>query len=172
MENAPNDANASFLARIGLFLARFCLSAWIGAATLFVIVGVTEVTRGNFDSTTKDVLVAVRFPAFYACGATLVSLGLFGAWIAGNSELFPGKRRISALVLLVLVLSIMAVDYFSIYLPLVQMVTPPGQPRAARFVAHHSASKWINLFGLILCFIATALVNWPTTPSRCTERLR
>ena len=167
---APNDANVSFLTRIGLFLARFCLSAWIGAATLFVIVGVREVTRANFDSTTKDVLVAVRFPAFYVCGATLVSLGLLGTWFAGNSALFPRNRRISTLVLLVIVLFVMALDYFSIYLPLVQMVTPPGQPKPARFVAYHSASKWINLIGLIFCFVATALVNWPTNPPRCFER--
>ena len=167
---APSVIDAPFLARIGLFLARFCLSAWIGAATLFVIVGVTEVTRGNFDSTTKDVLVAVRFPAFYVCGATLVALGLLGAWVAGNSEIFPWKRRISTLVLLAIVLSAMAMDYFTIYLPLLQMVTPPGQPKPARFVAYHSASKWINLIGLILCFIATALVNWPTNPVRRIER--
>ncbi len=166
----PNDADASFLAQIGLFLARFCLSAWIGAATLFVIVGVREVTRANFDSTTKDVLVAVRFPAFYVCGATLVSLGLLGTLLADNSALFPKYRRTSTLVLLVIVLSVMAVDYFSIYLPLVQMVTPPGQPKPARFVVYHTASKWINLVGLIFCFIATALVNWPTNPPRCIER--
>ena len=108
MGNAPNDVDVPFLARFGLFLARFCLSAWIGAATLFVIVGVTEVTRGNFNSTTKDILVAVRFPAFYVCGVTLVSLGFYGTWFAGNSALFPRNRRISTFVLLVIVLSLMA----------------------------------------------------------------
>lgn len=166
---ASNDVDAPFVARIGLFLARFCLSAWIGAATLFVIVGVTEVTRANFDSRTKDVLVAVRFPAFYVCGATLVSLGLIGTWFAGNSALFPRNRRISTLVLLVIVLTVMAVDYFSIYQPLLQMVTPPGQSKPAQFVTYHSASKWINLTGLIFCFMATALVNWPTNPPRRVE---
>ncbi len=165
-----NDVAAPFLARLGLFLARFCLSSWIGAATLFVIVGVTEVTRGNFDAKTKDVLVALRFPAFYLCGVTLVSLGLLGAWVAGNSDLFPRKRRISTLFLLVIVLAIMAVDYVSVYQPLLQMVTPPGQPKSAQFVTYHSASKWINLTGLVICLIAAVLVNWPANPLRRIEQ--
>ena len=169
MGNAPNDVDVPFPARFGLFLVRFCLSAWIGAATLFVIVGVTEVTRGNFDSKTKDVLVAIRFPAFYVCGATLVSLGLIGAWFAGNSAIFSRYRRITTFVLLVIVLLIMAVDYFLIYQPLLQMVTPPGQPKTARFVTYHTASKWINLIGLTVCFIATSLVNWPTSPPNGIE---
>ena len=164
MGNASNDVIAPFVSRVGLLFARFCLSAWVGAATLFVIVGVTEVTRGNFDLKTKDILVALRFPAFYVCGMTLVSLGLLGTWFAGNSDSFSRKRRIITLVLLVIVLSVMAVDYFSIYQPLVQMVTPPGQPKTTRFVTYHLASKWINLFGLIVCFIASVLVNWPTNP--------
>ncbi|MEI8018778.1 MAG: hypothetical protein WCH39_11315 [Schlesneria sp.] len=165
-----NDSNTSFLARLGLFLARFCLSAWIGAASLFVIVGVTEVTRGNFDLKTKDVLVALRFPAFYLCGVTLVSLGLLGAWVAGNSDLFPRKRRITTLVLLAIVLAVIAVDYATIYLPLLQMVTPPGQPKSDRFVTYHTASKWINLTGLVFCMIAAVLVNWPASPPRRIER--
>ena len=172
MGNAPNDVDVPFLARFGLFLARFCLSAWIGAATLFVIVGVTEVTRGNFNSTTKDILVAVRFPAFYVCGVTLVSLGFYGTWFAGNSALFPRNRRISTFVLLVIVLSLMAVDYISIYQPLVQMVTPPGQTKPAQFVAYHSASKWINLIGLIFCSMATVLVNWPPNQTQATTTRR
>jgi hypothetical protein len=170
MGTSPNDVDFPLVARVGLFLARFCLSAWIGAATLFVIVGVTEVTRGQFDLKTKDVLVAIRFPAFYTCGVTLVTLGVLGTWVAGNSTVFTRKRRISTLVLLVIVLSSMAVDYFSIYQPLLQMVTPPGQPKTSRFVTYHSASKWINLMGLFVCLIATVLVNWPAYPTRDNER--
>lgn len=73
----------------GLFTARISTAAWIGAALLFVVVGVMEVTRGGFDSPTKDRLVAVRFPAFYACGGILVALGWIGTWIAGDSTSFP-----------------------------------------------------------------------------------
>lgn len=166
MEISAAERSCGIGSRLGLLLARLSTSAWIGAATLFVVVGVTEVTRTGFDSATKDTLVAVRFPAFYACGGTLVSLGWIGAWMAGNSNSFPKSRRISALVLLALILMLMTVDYFWIYQPLLTMVTPPGQAKPAEFGSYHNASKWINLGGLILCLIAATLLNWPSTSVR------
>ena len=169
MALTSDEIPTRFLPRMGLFLARFSTSAWIGAATLFVVVGVTEVTRGGFDSTTKDLLVTVRFPAFYVCGAVLVGVGWLGVWIAGNSALLPANRRIGALVLLSVVLAVMAVDYVWIYLPLLQMVTPPGQAKPGHFRNYHEASKWINLVGLFLCLIASSIVNWPATSSRERE---
>ena len=150
--------------RFCLFVARFCSSAWIGAATLFVIVGVTEVTRAGFDSTTKDILVAVRFPAFYCFGSLLVGLATLGCWLAGNSAQFSKTRRIGSLVFLALVLALIAIDYFWIYRPLLGMVSPPGRPKPELFIRYHEASKWINLVGLTLCLIASTLLNWPAKP--------
>ncbi len=161
MLQSTDVVHGQFLPKMGLFLARFCPAAWIGAASLFVIVGVTEVTRAGFDSATKDVLVAVRFPAFYSFGAVMVSLGWFGAWLAGNSVAFSFRRRMYVLVLLALVLAMMAVDYVWIYDRLLQMVTPAGQPKPAVFVKYHEASKWINLAGLAICLIASVIANWP-----------
>ena len=129
----------------------------------------STLARGGFDSTTKDLLVTVRFPAFYVCGAVLVGVGWLGVWIAGNSALLPANRRIGALVLLSVVLAVMAVDYVWIYLPLLQMVTPPGQAKPGHFRNYHEASKWINLVGLFLCLIASSIVNWPATSSRERE---
>ena len=83
MALTSDEIPTRFLPRMGLFLARFSTSAWIGAATLFVVVGVTEVTRGGFDSTTKDLLVTVRFPAFYVCGTGLVGVGWLYTTVAG-----------------------------------------------------------------------------------------
>jgi hypothetical protein len=147
--------------RAGLFLARFCVSAWIGAASLFVVVGVIEVTRGGFDSATKDALVALRFPAFYVFGVTLVSLTLLGTWLAGNTPTFKFNRRALAITSLIVVLVLMAVDYFWIFQPLLQMVTPPGATKPVTFVGYHEASKWINLVELFFCLLAAIVVNWP-----------
>ena len=166
MVSGTEEAGTGFAARLGLFLARFCTSAWIGAASLFVIVGIMEVTRAGFDSTTKDVLVSIRFPAFYVCGAVLMTLAGAGAFLAGNSNSFPRSRRISSLILLGLVLAIMAIDYVWIYQPLLKIVTPPGQTKPATFARYHDASKWINLTGLTLCLIVATLVNWPAAPSK------
>jgi hypothetical protein len=166
---ASNETRVGYRPRIGLFLARFCTSAWIGAATLFVIVGVKEVTRAGFDSATKDALVAVRFPAYYVCGAVLICVGWLGTWVASHSANFPKLRRISSLLLLSLVLSLMFADYIWIYQPLLQMVTPPGQAKPASFMTLHEASKWMNLVELMLCLVAATLLNWPVVQSQIQE---
>ena len=165
MGNVPEENQLQFQQRTGLFLARFCTSAWIGAASLFVVVGVIEVTRGGFDSTTKDALVAIRFPAFYAFGTILGISAWIGAWFAGNTTSLTRGRRRSVIGLLTMVLVLMAVDYFWIYQPLLQMVTPPGQTKPSSFAGYHEASKWINLAGLMLCFFACLLINWPSSTS-------
>ena len=166
MGNYPDSIPISLLQRFGLFLARSCISAWVGAAALFVVVGIIEVTRGGFDSATKDSLVVLRFPAFYVFGVALVSIGWIGTWLAGSSSDLSGKCRIGAITVLSLILALMIVDYFWIYLPLAQMVTPPGQSKPANFVQYHQASKWINLVGLKLCFVAIGLLNWPVNAVR------
>ena len=161
MGNYPDSIPISLLQRFGLFLARSCISAWVGAASLFVVVGIIEVTQGGFDSATKDSLVVLRFPAYYVFGVALVSTGWIGTCLAGSSSEFSGKYRIGVIAVLSLVLACMIVDYIWIYLPLAQMVTPPGQSKPAIFVQYHQASKWINLVGLKLCLIAIGLLNWP-----------
>ncbi len=149
-----------------LFVARFCSSAWLGAATLFVIVGIREVTRGGFDAATKDTLVALRFPAYYLMGAILVG----AAWLAtcltaGHAELTNGRRAV-ANVTLVAVLAVMAADYVWIYQPLLDMVSPPGHDKPASFAAYHEASKYVNLLGLTLCLVASVVLNWPCSAPR------
>lgn len=156
-----DEAHSTFSGRLGLFLARFCISAWIGAATLFVVVGVNEVTQSGFDSATKDTLVAIRFPAFYVFGVALVSIGWIGTLLARNSQALSDRCQTVSLILLSIVLVLIAVDYIWIYQPLLEMVTPPGQVKAASFGTYHQASKWINLAGLSLCLITAVLLNWP-----------
>lgn len=147
--------------RAALFVARFCTSAWIGAATLYVIVGILEVTRGGFDTATKDTLVGIRFPPFYLAGAILVTLAWIGACAAELHPDLPHRRRAFAILALLAVLALMAVDYFWIYSPLAAMVTPPGQTKPASFKAYHEASKYINLLGLIFTWVAAVALNWP-----------
>ena len=150
------------IARLGLFLARFCTAAWIGAATLFVIVGIREVTFEGFDMRTRDMLVAVRFPAFYACGSLLVCVAWLGTVVARSSGLIAKRQATIALGLLSGVLLLMALDYLWIFQPLLKLVNPPGTAKTNAFVQYHQASKWINLAGLTLSIAAAACVSWPS----------
>lgn len=153
------------MSRVALFLARFCSSAWIGAATLFVIVGVLEVTRGGFDSTTKDVLVGIRFPPFYTSATILVTLAWGGACLAEYHPELTTRRRAIAILSLLIVLGLLSIDYNWIYLPLSAMVNPPGQAKPMNFVKLHEASKYINLAGLAFSWIAAFALNLPSKPA-------
>jgi hypothetical protein len=138
------------MAKVLIGTARFALSAWVGAAVLFVVVGIQEVRSSEFDSIHRDLLVGLRFPPYYAFGFALMSL----AWLALTAGLFAprqNRRRLlcfSALVLFVLAL--MAADYVWVYSPLVEMITPPGKSRPAEFVSYHNISKWLNFASISL----------------------
>lgn len=125
--------------------ARFATSAWVGAATLFVITAVMEVTEPRLESTVRDILVTVRFPAFYAAGAALLGT----AWLAT----LVARRWFSAL-LLTIALGLMAGDYVAVYQPLLQLVTPPGKPRTEAFQTYHRWSEGLNGTGLLLSLTA------------------
>jgi hypothetical protein len=149
------------MSRTALLLARFCSAAWMGAATLFVIVGVLEVTRTGFDSNTKDILVSIRFPAFYQMGLTLLFVAWAGACVADfHPELAP-RRRAFAILSLLFALALMFVDYRWVYGPLLSMVSPPGQSKPAAFATYHQLSKYINFAGLACTLIATISLNLP-----------
>jgi len=144
------------MTRAALLTARFLLSAWFGAAALFVIIGVREIRFPGFDSAVRDQLVLLRFPAFYVCGfATLacamLSLVLVLCW---------GLRRPatwSATALTAISLGLMTYDYPCVYLPLAHMVTPPGQVRPSGFQRLHRWSELVN--GVELgCVLAAALM--------------
>lgn len=158
------------MARAALFIARFCSSAWLGAATLFVIVGVLEVTRGGLDSTTRDILVGLRFPPFYATGAILVSLAWIGTCVAEFHPELPQRRRAFAILSLLAVLALMTIDYIWIYSPLSAMVNPPGQARPSAFVGYHEASKYINFAGMFFTLVAATALNCPSPVSSGTAR--
>lgn len=137
---------------MGIAIARFCVAAWIGAAVLFVIVGVREVIVPDFTSEVKDRLVTLRFPAYYVAGAVLVGLSFVATVLATTQRPTWGLRL--ALGMLLLAGGIMAADYVWIYSPLAAMVTPPGQPRTEAFVTLHHWSMRINTLHLAACLIA------------------
>ena len=149
------------MTRLSLAIARFCIAAWIGAAVLFVIVGVREVTVPEFTSEVKDQLVTLRFPAYYITGATLVGLAL-AASVASSAIRTTWGWRI-ALAMLLLAGGLMAADYVWIYSPLAAMVTPPGQARTMAFVTLHHWSMRINTAHLVACLIA-AVALFVTEP--------
>ncbi|MEW4530736.1 hypothetical protein [Maioricimonas sp. JC845] len=143
-----------------LMVSRFCLSAWVGAAALFVVNGIRQVTSPELDSYTKDLLISLRFDPYYVFGFSLVGAGLVLGLIA--SPLFSRARTILFTLLLIASLVLMGIDYVRVYRPLLEMITPPGQARPAGFRDLHHMSELINTIHVGLAFVAALTFSWPS----------
>ena len=146
--------------KLCLTIARFALSAWIGAAALFVVTSVREATFPAFDSLIKNQLAALRFPSYYLFGFVLVGLsfvcgtiGLRRATSRWRWSLFVGTSGVALLL--------MVFDYIAIFQPLYASVTRPDGVRDHRFMELHRASTRINFADVSLCSVAAILACWP-----------
>jgi len=144
---------------------RFSLCAWVGAATLFVVTGVREVTMTDFDAVTKNVLAATRFPAYYAFGFTLVVVSASSALglILINKE--ARRRKIAVLSLSVFSLVVMYLDHQFIYQPLEIMMLEPEGRMDPEFFTYHQWSKYINCISVGACLIASFVSACPARSS-------
>ena len=143
-----------------LAVSRFAICAWVGAATLFVITAIGEVTSPDFTSVTKNALALLRFPTYYTFGFVSVSVALVSGVIASRGK-SAGRRRLKACVaILVVVLLVMIADYFAVYRPLAVMIATPDA-RPASFQIYHKASMYINAVHVGLSGLAAFLVCWP-----------
>ena len=140
---------------------RFSLCAWVGAATLFVVTGVREVTMSEFDAATKNILAATRFPAYYAFGFTLVAVAAISALglILADNEM--RRRKIVVLALSVFSLVVMVLDHQFIYLPLEVMMLEPEGRLDPEFFTYHQWSKYINCVSVGACLIASFVSACP-----------
>ncbi|MBX3442872.1 MAG: hypothetical protein KF774_10735 [Planctomyces sp.] len=145
-----------------LCAARLLTAGWVGAAALFVVNGVLEVTSPQFDSLVRDQLVLIRFPAYYLFGFVMVLGGLLATACAGR--ILPGRRRVIGLVLLTLALALMIYDWLRIYSPLQALLSPPGQPRTPDFRVLHVWSEVVNTIDVTLALAAAVVLCWPTRP--------
>lgn len=149
------------MTRVLLMIVRFALSAWVGAATLFVVSAIRQVTSDQFDTVTKGQLALLRFPPFYLFGFVLTGLGalpLAGLWATGR--LPCGRWKLAALASLTAV-AVMAYDYTSIYRPLVTSMGAPNYVETPEFLRLHDLSEAVNTAQLSLVLLAALLVNWP-----------
>lgn len=150
-----------------LMLARFCLSAWVGAAALFVVNGVQQATEPEFDSTVKARLALLRFPTYYVFGFVLVGLSLICLAMLWRSNLMARGRQALATLLVAGSLGVMAYDYAQVYSPMARMITPPEQARPAEFHTLHQQSELVNSVHVGLCLAAALLVSWPRGDRNC-----
>lgn len=149
------------LSQFGLSVSQFSLAAWIGAASLFVIITVAQIKTGKMTSDVLDQLSLIKFPIYYKFGFTLIIASLIGSILAFAGKTISGVRAAACVGLIALAAILMTVDVYTIYGPLEKMIDPPGQARTAEFQSYHEASKNINTLGLVICLVAEIGLLWP-----------
>ena len=141
-----------------LALLRFSLCAWVGAATLFVITGIREVTSPEIAPATKNLLASIRFPAYYAIGFTLVVLAAVCA-VPLRGKVRPASRGTSIVALLAVVLLLMVGDYVFVFQPLLDLMELPDARDKPEFTLYHNWSKYVNFASVGLCLVTAVLVS-------------
>ena len=145
------------MTRLLWILLRFSLCAWIGAATLFVVTGIQEVTSDLFEPITKNQLAALRFPAYYLFGFALVGTGTLAAGLLSVQRSASQKRLRIVLTLCLTTMAIMLVDRVWIYSPLEELMSRSDARNLPEFATYHTWSKWINFASLSTCLLAAIM---------------
>jgi hypothetical protein len=145
------------MTRLLWIVLRFSLCAWIGAATLFVVTGIREVTSDLFEPVMKNQLAELRFPSYYLFGFTLVGAGTLAAGLLSMRRQASQKRLRIVLTICLATLAIMLIDYLWIYSPLAALMSEPNARSMPEFEAYHTWSKWINVASLSACLLAAVI---------------
>lgn len=148
-------------ARVATTLLRFVLAAWIGAAVLYVITSVAEQTSEHFDSRTRDQLAALRFPLYYAFGFVMHAVALVCSLIVVASAKAFRFRFLVVTGFIVASLAGITLDYFYVFQPLLDLITPAGQARTQEFVRLHNLSRSANQAHIMAMMVAGIIATWP-----------
>ena len=148
-----------------LTASRLAISFWVGAALIFVVTSIQEVSSDEINSEIRSILAAMRFPTYYLFGFFLVGFSFLTGSFLKNYDRIRKIRWWFYMGLLSIVLIVMVVDYIWIFRPLLEMVILTEQARSAKFRTYHELTKYINLFNLLLCLVAAGLINLPVKKS-------
>ena len=142
-----------------MMLLRFLVTFWCGAATLYVLTSVREVTSDQLSAEAKNVLPLLRFPLYYGFGFVCVTVSCLLVAIIPVTRLLGRMRRRLMLMALIAVLVAMIGDFFFVYRPLHAMLSE-GADDAERFARYHDLSKWINAAEMLVCYSCAVVLCW------------
>lgn len=160
-----------FVASAAVTTMRMSLALWVGGAALFVITSVAEQTNPEFGSIIRDQLATIRFPLYYVFGGILLATAIFTGGVAVTTTSGCLRKRITAaLAFTILSAGCAAGDYFWVYRPLQQLITPPGQARSQEFVTLHERSRHANELHITLALVAAVLSVIPPRNVICSQQ--
>ena len=88
----------------------------------------------------------------------------------GRTELSRQPWLIAAFLLTLVSTGIAVADYKSVYLPLQELITPPGQARTQAFISLHNRSRVINEVHLTIALLAAVLLCLPDNLTAAAKR--
>ncbi len=153
------------MSRFCLLMSRLLLSGWVGASLFFIWVTIL-VAKSDLSSEVKDMIAIVRFPVIYKFSfGLLVPAYLFH--LASFRAMRPCLTRWLIVAFLVpLLLALGTLDYYNIYLPLADMIDPPGMARPMEFRVYHEASERMGGFMWVLGLVTAMMLNWPVKAAK------
>ncbi|MBS0261414.1 MAG: hypothetical protein JSS02_05610 [Planctomycetes bacterium] len=148
------------MSRVCLSILRFCLSAWLGIATFFVML-VIDLRQSNlFSPETKFDHPQVLFPLYYKFEFSLLIPALLcGVVLLWHSGIGRG-RRIAILQLIIVAVGLAMWDYTNVYPRLLELMAARGV-MPVEFHSLHRMSRWLNEALVVACGVATILALIP-----------
>jgi len=173
-------------------LARMSSAAWVGAAVLFVVVGVDQTrfykggdssnapaAQSTEESPPKDLpsdplirkqivarLAVERFPHYYTAGSALLGVSFVSSFFLRRRYLKASRWSLVMLFLLAAG-GMMAYDYFNVFIPLndmtLKVLENPANEHPSEFDTLHQHTEMINAAELVLTFLASFLLCMPGT---------
>lgn len=153
--------------RVCLGLMRFCLCAWVGIATFFVMVVIDLRQSDLFVEDVKFNHPRVLFPLYYGFELPLLGTGVACAAVSLGNECIGRARRYALLQLAVAAMAFALWDYGIVYQQLLEMMDT--QPLPARFHTLHHASRWLNMVVMSVTATAAVVALWPEKPVTSEE---
>lgn len=150
--------------KLCLILFRFCPTAWVGAAVLFVLATIAMARSPEIDAEMTMTLTAIRFPVYYSMEFSLLAVAFLTGLISRKSPELGRLRGTAAVVLVGIALGMAVSDYLFIYRPLAEMMRQ--QTLTDSFRSMHEGSKHINSSIVLVTFFAALLVNWSSRVKR------
>lgn len=163
------------MSRVCMGLVRFCLCAWLGIATFFVVLVIELRQSELFAEGAKFNHPRVLFPLYYGFEFALLGVALLGAAAYAWSAR-PARRRLALLAAIVAAVLLAACDYGLIYRTLLGLMDAAAAGASeipqlpARFHELHRSSRWINEVILVLTAAGAVLALFPEQCSHHAPR--
>ena len=147
--------------RVCLAFLRFCLAAWVGIATFFVMVVMGLRQSELFNDAAKFNHPKILFPLYYSFEFATLGTALVCTLAGMGNARIARARRFAALVFVGAAVGLALWDYAVVYRTLADMMAANVLP--AEFKGLHEQSRWLNAAVLGFSTIAAILALWPET---------